>query len=151
MEDIILTKDALEKLKEERNSLIAKRKDITARIEVALAHGDLSENFEYHEAKEAQGMNESRISELEYMIKHAQIVEKSSTGKVGMGSLVVIEVMGKQMNFEIVSFNQADPSAGKISNESPIGQALLGYGAGDEVQVTMPNGKHMTYTIISVE
>lgn len=151
MTDIILTQSALDKLKKELQVLIDKRSEITLRIEEALAHGDLSENFEYHDAKETQGLNEAQIAELEHMIKHAKVVEKSSTDVIGLGSQVIVECMGKQMEFEIVSFNQADPSSGRISNESPIGDALCGYKSGDSVVVTMPNGNKVEYKIISVK
>jgi transcription elongation factor GreA len=150
MSSNIITQDALDKMQAELEALKAKRGEITARIEAALAHGDLSENFEYHEAKDTQGMNESRIKELEHMIKNAQVVEKTTTGNVGLGSEVVVEVMGNEMTFEIVSFNQADPANGKISNESPIGVALLGHKAGDAVMVETPSGSQVEYKIVSV-
>ena len=150
MNDIILTQEALDKLKHELEDRKARRPEITERIATARAHGDLSENFDYHDAKDEQGMNESRIKELQHMIKSAQVVQKVASGKVGLGSQVVVEFNGKEMNFEIVSFNMADPGSGKISDESPIGAALLGYSAGDIVEVTTPTGAQMKYKIISV-
>lgn len=151
MTDNILTQDAFNKLKDELEFLKSKRHEIITRIETALSHGDLSENFDYHDAKDTQGFNESRINEIENLLKQVKIVEKTNTGKIGLGSRVTVEVGGKTMLFEIVSFNQADPSSGKISNESPLGSALLGQSKGDTAKFKTPAGLEITYTVISIE
>lgn len=151
MKQTILTPSALEKLKKELQERKNNRKAMSERIERAKDFGDLSENFEYHEAKDAQGMNEGRIIELESLIKSAIIQEKTSEGgAIEMNSEVTVSVNGNEMNFTIVSFNEADPSNGLISNESPIGAALMGHKKGDEVAVEMPNGTVVTYQIINV-
>lgn len=149
MEPIILTQEALDKIKNEIEELKSKRPALVERIERALEHGDLSENFDYHDAKEIQAMNESKIRELGSIAKVAVVTKKNNSGKVSLGSIVEIEVNGNKMTFEIVSFNQADPSSGKISNESPIGEALIGYAAGQEVDVKIPSGI-IIYKIITV-
>ncbi len=153
MEPILLTQEALEKLKKELQELKEKRKEITQRIESALAHGDLSENFEYHEAKDAQAFNEARIKEIENIIKHAKIVSKdNNTNKVSLGSRIKVQYNDdKILELEIVSFNQTDPSKGKISNESPLGQSLLGRRVGEEFIFEAPNGAKIKYKILEIE
>lgn len=151
MNQVVLTQEALDKIKAELEERKGRRQEITDRIATARAHGDLSENFDYHDAKDEQGMNESRIKELEHMIKNAHVAEKSTTGNVGLGSIVDVEFNGNQMTFEIVSFNLADPSSGKISDESPIGSALLGHSEGDVVDFTAPNGATLQYKILAVK
>lgn len=151
MNQLVLTQDAYEKCVEELKDREGRREDITDRIATARAHGDLSENFDYHDAKDIQGRNESRIKELKHMIKSAHVAEKSSTGNVGLGSIVDVEFNGKQMTFEIVSFNLSDPGAGKISDESPIGSALMGFKEGDVVDFTTPTGMTLQYKILSVK
>lgn len=140
MKKTILTQQALDKLKKELEELKGKRKELTERIEKALEFGDLSENFEYHEAKDSQGLNESRIIELENLVKTAEVAENHSSDIINLGSNVEVEVNGQKKNFEIVSFNESNPAEGKISNESPIGQALIGHSKGDEVEVEIPSG-----------
>lgn len=151
MTEYSITKDALLKLHQELESLKNKRKDLIVRIETALGHGDLSENFEYHEAKESQGLNEARIIEVEALIKSARVVEKTSSGRVGLGSKIKIEAMNKIFDFEIVSFNESAPSIGRISNQSPIGLGLIGHAVGDTVIITMPNGTKVSYKVLSVD
>ena len=151
MKQIILTNAALEKLKIELSELKEKRKELAERIERAREFGDLSENFEYHEAKDAQGMNEARINELNTITKTAIIQEKTCEGgAIEMGSEIIVEVNNLSHKFTIVSFNEADPSKGKISNESPIGSALIGHCENDEVIVQTPGGS-VKYKIISVK
>lgn len=126
------------------------RKEIASRIESAKELGDLSENFEYHEAKEQQALNETRIVDLEGMINDAVIVEHQTGGsEISLGTSFVVEVGGTKKNFEMVGSNEADPMAGKISNESPIGQAFLGRGAGETVEVTTPSGS-VKYKIVEI-
>jgi len=118
------------------------RRSIADKIEQAKELGDLSENFEYHEAKEQQAQNESRIVEVRDMIRNAVIVEKKTGGdSINLGAKFVAEIDGGEKNFELVGSSEADPLAGKISNETPVGMAFLGRAVGDEVEVELPNGK----------
>lgn len=135
----------IEKLKEELNELkTVKRRELAKRIEEAKALGDLSENAEYHEAKDALGFVEGRILEIEDTLKNVAVIEdeyqKGEAGVVSVGGTVVVESKGKEKTFTIVGSNEADPPTGKISNESPIGEALLGKKKGDEVSVETPGG-----------
>lgn len=141
MEPVIVSKEALDKLKSDLEILKSKRREMSERIERAKEMGDLSENFEYHEAKDAQGMNEAKIRDLETKIKSAIVQDSTNnTGNVVLGSVVDVEFNAVKKQFTIVSFNEADPGSGKISNESPIGKALLGHNEGDSVQVETPTG-----------
>ena len=151
MSPIYITKDGLEKLKKELDELRSvRRKEVAHRIEIAKDMGDLSENAEYHEAKDEQGFIECRIAELEVTIPNAVIIERSEGGCIGVGSTVQAEVGGKERTYTIVGANEADPPAGKISNESPLGTAFIGKCAGDEIEVKAPSGM-MVYKIILVK
>jgi transcription elongation factor GreA len=148
-----ISAEGLEHLKEELQTRKKKtRGEISERIASAKELGDLSENFEYHEAKEQQSLNESRIMELESMIQSAEVVKQTSGGNViGLGTSFVVEMPGKKTKtFEIVGSSDADPLAGKISNESPLGQAFMGRGAGETVEVTVPSGV-MKYKIKKIK
>ncbi len=135
------TPEGLEKLKEELVELQLKRKELAEKIAEAKELGDLSENAEYHAAKDAQGMNESRIIEIEATLKQAVVVEKKgATDTVQVGSKIVIENSDGKKEFEIVGSNEADPANGKISNESPFGKAFMNKQVGDHVVVEMPKG-----------
>ncbi len=135
----------LERLKTEERQKISKR------IEEAKKFGDLSENAEYIEAKEAQEMNEKRIAELEALLKNAVVISKSrSTSEVGVGSTVEVEVSGKKRELTIVGSEEANPMEGKISNQSPIGSALLGKREGDVVDVYTPDGV-VKYKILKIK
>ncbi len=148
----IISQDGYNKLKEELEYLTTvKRREIAQRIEKAKELGDLSENAEYHEAKEAQAFNEGRIAEIKALLKNVTVVENDNNKDVvGMGSKVTVEVNGKKKIYTIVSFNEADPLEGKISNESPIGKALIGRKKGEVVSITTPRGE-MEYKIIKIE
>jgi len=132
----------LAKLKEELHDLkTVKRRELAGRIETAKSLGDLSENAEYHEAKDALGFIEGRILEIDDLLKNAIVIEEEKGGSnVRVGSSVAVSVNGKEKKFTIVGSNEADPLTGKISNESPIGRALLGAKVGDEVDVETPSG-----------
>lgn len=152
MSEQIITQEGYNKLKEELDFLsTVKRKEIAERIERAKELGDLSENAEYSEAKDAQALNEGRILELADILKNVVVVDSigNKKGEVDMGSKVKVQVNGKEKEYEIVSFNEADPLNGKISNESPLGMAFLGKKKGDELKVETPKGQ-VTYKIISV-
>jgi transcription elongation factor GreA len=149
-----LSPDGLLKLKEElsdrQNRL---RKEITEKISVAKEQGDLSENFEYSNAKEMQAMNETRIGELEEMIKNAVVIQSQGGGStVALGTSFMVELAdGREKSFTIVGSTESDPLSGKISNESPLGQVFLGKAVGDSVEVPLPGGQNVTYRIISIQ
>ncbi len=152
MEEQIISPEGYEKLQNEISHLInVKRREIAGRIEKAKELGDLSENAEYHDAKDAQGFNEGRISKINGLLKNVVIVEKNkSKGEVAMGSNVTIADGKKERKFTIVSFNECDPAEGKISNESPIGLALLNKKKGDSVKINTPRGV-INYKINKIE
>lgn len=152
MPDQIITQEGYDKLKKELEELkTVKRREIADRIQKAKDMGDLSENAEYSEAKDAQAFNEGRIVELTQMLKNLTIVKNThSHVSIGMGSKITATTAGKERKFTIVSFNEADPLEGKISNESPLGTAFLNKKKGDTVTVKTPKGE-MEYTITKVE
>lgn len=152
MPDQIITQEGYDKLKNELEELkTVKRREIADRIQKAKDMGDLNENAEYSEAKDAQAFNEGRIGELTQMIKNLTIVaSQKCCGTIGMGTKVTAKVNGKEKEYVIVSFNEADPLDGKISNESPLGTAFLNRKKGDVIKVNTPKGE-MEYTILKVE
>ena len=147
----IISKEGFDKMKAELELLIkSKRPEIAGRIQAAKDMGDLSENAEYSEAKDAQAFNEGRIIELESMLKNLTVVENQDKNIIGMGSKISVKTSeGKTKEFIIVSFNEVDPQTGKISNESPLGQAFLKKCKGDKVEITTPKGKQ-EYQILSI-
>lgn len=151
MTDNIISQEGYDKLKNELEHLSrVKRREIADRIQRAKDMGDLSENAEYSEAKEAQAFNEGRIIDLAQMLKNLTVVEHSTShNKVGMGSKVTVKTEGQEKLFTIVSFNEADPLEGKISNESPLGHAFLDKKKGDRVVVDTPRGRK-EYEIVKV-
>lgn len=151
MPEQIITQDGYNKLKEEHDYLsTVKRKEIAERIEKAKELGDLSENAEYSEAKDAQALNEGRILELSATLKNVTIVDKVTDSEhVMMGSKVTVKLDGQEKQYTIVSFNEADPLNGLISNESPLGVAFIGKKKGDNVEVETPRGL-MHYKIVKV-
>ena len=139
---VLLTKDGLTKLEKELEELrTVRRSEIAERIKYAKDFGDISENAEYEDAKNEQGMLEGRILVLENMIRNAVIIEETSDhGEVRVGSAVdVKDEFGKQ-SFTIVGPAEVDVAGGRISMESPVGKALLGHSVGDEVEVQSPGG-----------
>lgn len=153
MSDQIITPEGYNKLQEELKFLsVQKRKEIADRIERAKELGDLSENAEYIEAKDAQALNEGRILELSNTLKNVTVVESlvQGRGKIDLGSKIRARANNKEKNFELVSFNEADPLNGKISNESPLGLAFLGKKKGEEALVQTPRGV-VKYKIIDVK
>lgn len=141
----VLTRKGEQQLQEELNELKSvRRRDIAEKIKVALSFGDLSENSEYDEAKNEQGKIESRITEIEQTLAHAQIVDEEdiSTEKVGIGTTVKIldMEMNEEMEFRIVGTKEADIGSGKMSDESPIGAAIMGHSVGEQVDVETPSG-----------
>ncbi len=116
------------------------RIDIAEKLKVARSYGDLSENSEYDEAKSEQAKIEARIQELEYQLENAVIIDSVAGDHVSMGSKVTVVRDGKEYVYEIVGFSQSDPSNGKISDESPVGKALMGATIGEKVTVEAPIG-----------
>jgi transcription elongation factor GreA len=147
-----LSKQGLEDLKIEYARRINEiRKEIAEKISAAKELGDLSENFEYHEAKEQQGLNEARALQLQDMIRDAVIVEESTGGSdIGLGTTFDVEVNNVVKTYSIVGSNESDPLSGKISNESPIGLAFMGHEVGDIIEIKTPSGV-MTYKIKSIK
>jgi transcription elongation factor GreA len=154
--DIILTPEGLEKLKSELEDLTTvKRREVAERIKDAREYGDISENSEYDDAKNEQAMLESRIAALEEKLRSATVVEAKdiSTDVVGVGSRVKVkdDASGKSETYTIVGSTEASPAERKLSNESPVGRALLGHGKGDTVEVQLPNGRARALTIQKIE
>jgi len=152
--DVFLTEDGLKKLESELEELkTVRRKEIAEKIKQALSFGDISENSEYDQAKNEQAQLEDRISKLEMMLRNAKIIDKDdiSTDKVSIGSKVLVKDLeyDEEMEYTIVGSAEADPYNGKISNESPVGKALLGRKSGDIVDVVVPDGI-IKYQIISI-
>ena len=143
-DEVLLTKEGKEELEKRLEYLkVVKRAEITERIKVAREFGDLSENAEYDAAKNEQAMIEGEILEIEEKLKYAVIIkETAKKGTVSLGSKVdlVDEDLGEKMTYEIVGTTEADVELGRISNESPIGNALLGRKAGDVIKVAVPAG-----------
>lgn len=152
--DVFLTEEGLKKLEFELEDLkTVKRKEIAGRIKVALDFGDISENSEYDQAKNEQAQLEDRIAKLENMLRNARLIDEDdiTTDIVGIGSKVKVKDLEyeEEMEFTIVGSAEADPYNGRISNESPVGSALLGYKSGDRVAVLVPDGT-IEYEILEI-
>src|SRR4029078_1422051 len=148
----LLTQEGLVKLNEELKHLINdKRKEVIERIREAAAHGDLSENADYAQAREEQSFIEGRIMEIEDIIKNAEIITTNGHGSnVTIGSTVHAKASGQEKKYTIVGSNEANPKENKISNESLVGKALLGRKSGEKFAVTAPAGE-MEYEIIAID
>ncbi len=149
----LLTKENKEALEAELKLLSGeKRREIIATVEYAKSLGDLSENAEYHAAREAQGKLEDRIQQIEYTLKYGEVVEQSKDGSITVGSTVIIQKVGETntRTFQVVGSEETDMLSGKISYKSPIGQALSGRKKGDTVSVATPKGD-IEYEIIAVQ
>jgi transcription elongation factor GreA len=138
-----LSKEGLAKLRDELNVMVnVRRAEIAARIHDAKEHGDITENAEYEDAKNEQAFVEGRIQSLSALIKNALVIDENhSTTHVQIGSTVDVHSQGGKERFTIVGSAEADPGAGKISNESPVGRALLGHKKGETVAVSVPAGE----------
>jgi transcription elongation factor GreA len=147
-----ISKDGLDKLRAELEEILSvRRPEIAQRIHDAKEHGDLSENAEYEDAKNEQAFVEGRIQTLEAMIKNAAIIdENTSTDHVQIGSTVKVKGEDGAETFMIVGSAEARPADGRISNESPVGRALLGRKKGDKVVVKVPAGD-FAYTIVEIK
>lgn len=145
-----LTKAGIAELQTELDNLIALRAEVADRIKTAREFGDLSENAEYQSARQEQEKNEARISELEHILANVEEIKAPKSGnKVQLGSKVKLEGNGKNKEFQVVGTVEADPLSGKISDESPIGQALLGKKVGEEVEIKTP-AETTTYKVTEI-
>ncbi len=144
-----LTKEGVENLQTELDGLKIKRAKIAEAIKSARELGDLAENAEYQSAKAEQERNETRISEVEGILLNVEIIKKPRGAKVQLGSRVKLKSDGKTKEFQVVGTVEADPLSGKISDESPIGRALIDQKVGDKVEIKTP-AETATYKIISI-
>ena len=151
---VYLTAEGLQKIKDELHYLVTtRRREVAQMIAEAKAEGDLSENAGYDEAKTAQGFLEGRVRELEYIINHAQLIEENShTNVIGIGRTVIIREVDTDFEetYTIVGSREAAPANGRISNESPMGHALLGKKKGQKVNVKTPGGD-VKFEILKIE
>lgn len=154
MKEVILTPAGLRALEAELEELkTVRRKDVAEKIKVARGFGDLSENSEYDEAKNEQAFVESRIAELEVMLKHVKVIDNESVSldKVSVGTRVkVVDEDGEEEEYDITGSTEADPLNGKISGESPVGAGLLGKKAGETADITLPNGAVIQYKVLEI-
>ena len=147
---VYLTAEGLAKLRAELDHLITvERPRVASRIHDAKLDGDITENAEYEDAKQEQSFLEGRIGTLEAQLKNAEVIEKVNGDRVGIGSKVVIEGADGKETFTIVGSAEASPREGRISNESPVGAALMGHKKGDKVIVQAPAGS-VTFTVVSI-
>jgi transcription elongation factor GreA len=154
--DVILTPEGLENLKKEIEYLSTeKRREVAERIKEAREFGDISENSEYDDAKNEQAMLEARIATLEDKLRSATVIDTSELDAdvVRVGSLVHVKDSGsgKSLIYTIVGSTEANPSENKLSNESPVGQALVGRKKGDTAKVQLPNGKSRELKVTKIE
>ena len=153
--ETILTAEGIRELEERLEYMkTVTRKEIAEQIKEARGFGNLSENAEYDEAKNEQSRIEGEIKQLEDRLRNATVIDESmlNTKMVNVGSTVVVQEQGssEKVTYLIVGSTEANPLEGKISNESPVGEALLGHGKGDVVEVTTPGGQ-IEYTILSIK
>lgn len=144
-----ITAQGKQELEAELQQLKGRRGEVADKIAAARDFGDLSENAEYDAAREEQGLLETRIAEIEEILQKAQIIDAGGSTAVVLGSTVELTAGTKTVSYTVVGPVEADPLEGKISNESPIGQALMGKSVGDTVTITTPKGE-LTYTIAAL-
>ena len=154
-QEIKMSAAGLKAMQEELEYLkTVRRKELAEEIKEARSHGDLSENSEYDEAKNTQGLVENRITELEQMVKNAVVIDESelSVESVSVGTHVSIKMTGddEAEEYDIVGRTEADPLNGKISDESPVGHALLGKAVGEKAEVLLPNGHTVEYEVLAI-
>lgn len=141
-------KELVEELKDLR---LIKLPELARRIDDARQLGDLSENAEYHAAREEMSWTQSRMKQIEYILDNAEIIEEGGTGDlIGLGSTILVEFNGVKRELSVVGAQEADPMAGRISNESPLGKAFMGHKKGDKIEVQVPAGVQV-YKIIQVK
>ena len=159
MKEVYLTQEGLEELKQRLDYLIVYlRGDVAKKLQHARELGDLSENAEYDAAKQEESQVAAEIKELEERIKNAVIIEKSGTHKVSIGNTITVEYLGEleegediEMTFQLVGETEADFAKGKLSNESPLGKALVGKKSGEVVRFTTPQGGLEEYKIVNIK
>ena len=144
-----ITKQGQKELEAELEQLKGRRGEIADKIAEARDYGDLSENAEYDAAREDQGIVETRIAEIEDILVNAELISGGKKNEVGLGSKVELRTGKKTVNYTVVGPVEADPLEGKISNESPIGEALMGKKVGDTVTITTPKGE-IKYEVVSL-
>ncbi len=144
-----ITESGQRELERELEELKSRRGEIADKIAAARDFGDLSENAEYDAAREAQGLLETRITEIETILQNASIIQAGGSSTVVLGSTVELEANGKTVVYTVVGPVEADPLEGKVSNESPIGQALMGKAVGDTVTISTPKGE-LAYTVVAL-
>lgn len=156
-QDIVLTKEGYEELTQKLQVLKSEgRSEIAEKLKVARSFGDLSENSEYDEAKSEQAKLEAEINDIEAILSRATIIDEAETANsevVHLGSIVTIKETtkgAKERTYTITGFAQANPTEGKISDESPVGKALLGHKVGDKVEVEAPRG-NITFKIVAID
>ena len=154
-QEIKMSASGLKAMQDELEYLkTVRRKELAEEIKEARSHGDLSENSEYDEAKNTQGLVENRITELEQMVKNAVVIDESelSVDSVAVGTHVTIQMAGddEKEEYDIVGRTEADPLNGKISDESPVGHALLGRAVGAKTEVLLPTGHTVEYTVLAI-
>lgn len=159
MKEVYLTQEGLEELKQRLDYLIVYlRGDVAKKLQHARELGDLSENAEYDAAKQEESQVAAEIKELEERIKNAVIIEKSGTHKVSIGNTITVDYLGEleegediEMTFQLVGETEADFAKGKLSNESPLGKALVGKKSGEVVRFTTPQGGLEEYKIVNIK
>ena len=145
-----LTKSGVEELKAEKEALLKKRVVTAEAIKIARELGDLSENAEYQSARQEQERTDGRIEEIEHILANVDIIKATKSKQVVLGSTVTLKhPTGKDVTLQIVGTIEADPAVQKISDESPIGKALLGKKEGEEVEIVKP-AETITYTVVSI-
>lgn len=144
-----ITESGQRELERELEELKSRRGEIADKIAAARDFGDLSENAEYDAAREAQGLLETRVTEIETILQNASIIQAGGSSTVTLGSTVELEANGKTVVYTVVGPVEADPLGGKVSNESPIGQALMGKAVGDTVTISTPKGE-LAYTVVAL-
>jgi transcription elongation factor GreA len=145
IKEVVMSREGLKKLEEELEYLkTVRRKEVAEKIKTALGYGDLSENSEYDEAKNEQAIIEGRIAEIENQLKNVRVLDEAELGgeNVHVGALVTVREKGKKksVTYRLVGSTEADPLNGRISDESPVGAALIGCRVGEEVEVETPGG-----------
>ena len=152
--EVMMTPAGLRAVEAELEELkTVRRTDVAEKIKVARGFGDLSENSEYDEAKNEQGQIESRIAELEAMLKHVKVIDNEflDLGTVSVGTHVkVVDEDGEEEEYDITGSAEADPMKGRISDESPVGAGLVGKHAGETADITLPNGAVIQYKVIEI-
>lgn len=145
-----LTKEGISELEKERTILLAKRPTIADSIKTARELGDLAENAEYQSARADQERNDNRISEIDHILTNVEVIKAPrGDSKVQLGSRVTLKNASKTKEFQVVGTVEADPLNGKISDESPIGKAMIGKKVGDAVEITTP-AENFTYKVVSI-